>query len=60
MANLFDPGQNGANDPFKCIFLKDQFTILIHPSLKIVSEGSIDNNSVLVQAMTLCWAGDKP
>ena len=44
---LIRPGQNGADDPFKCIFLKDQFPILIQPSLKIVSGGSIDNNSVL-------------
>ena len=33
-----------ADNIFKCIFMKENFSILIRISLKFVSEGLIDNN----------------
>ena len=45
------PGQNGrhfADDTFIGNFLKEKFCILIKLSVKFVSEGPINNNSVWV------------
>ena len=48
------PGQNGhhfADDIFKCIFMNENFRILMKISLKFVPKGLIDNNPSLVQLM---------
>ena len=45
------PGQNGrhfADGIFKCIFMNENFCILIPISLKFVPKGPIDNKSALV------------
>ena len=45
--NLSRPEQNGrhfADDNFRCIFVNDNFCILIKMSLKFVPNGPIDNN----------------
>ena len=49
-----------ADEIFKCIFLNENFRILLIISLKFVSKGQINNTSSLVQVMTWCRAGDKP
>ena len=46
--------------PLKCIFLKDEFHILIKISLKFVPKGLIDNIPALVQIMAWRRIGDKP
>ena len=49
--NPSPPGQNGrhfADDSFKCIFMNENFRILIEISPKFVSKGPIDNNPALV------------
>ena len=38
---------------FECIFLKGNFGILKHISLKFLSKGPNDNRSALVQVMAL-------
>ena len=43
-----------------CIFLSDNFSILIQISLKFVPKGAIDNNSALVHKRGWHIAGDKP
>ena len=48
-----------ANDMFKCIFLKENFSILIQFSLKLVPKGLIDNKSALVQVMVWHKVGCK-
>ena len=45
---------------FKCIFLNENFSILIKISLKFVPKGPIDNNLALVQIMAWRRIGDKP
>ena len=45
------PGQNYrhfADDIFRCIFVNENFCILIEISLKCVTDGPIDNNPALV------------
>ena len=45
------PWQNGchfADDIFRCIFMNENFWILIKDSLKFVPKGAIDNNPALV------------
>ena len=45
------PGQNGSHftdDIFRCIFVYENFDILIINLLKFVPKGPIDNNPVLV------------
>ena len=57
------PGQNGhhfADDIFICIFVKENFCILIKISLKFVPKGPIENKSALVQVMAWRQTGDKP
>ena len=49
-----------ADDIFKCIFLKENISILIQMSLKFVSKGPIDNKSALFQVMAWRRTGDKP
>ena len=49
--NSSPPGQNGLHCPddnFICIFLTENFCILIKISLKFVPKGPIDNNQTLV------------
>ena len=51
MVNSSPPWQNGchfADDIFRCIFVNEKFCILIKNSIKIVSDGPIDNNPALV------------
>ena len=46
-----NPGQNGCNfpdDTFKCIFMNENFYILIKISLKFLPKGPIDNKPALV------------
>ena len=49
-----------ADDIFKCIFMKENFWILIRISLKFVAIGSINNKLALVQVMAWRRTGDKP
>ena len=49
-----------ADDIFKCIFLNENFRILIKISLKFVPKVPIDNKSALVQVMAWRRTGDKP
>ena len=44
-------GQHFADGIFKCIFFKENFCILIKILLKIGPDGSIQNNSLLIQIM---------
>ena len=62
-SNSSPPGQNGrlfADDIFRCIFVNENFCILINISLKFVPKGPIDNNPALVQIMAWRRIGDKP
>ena len=43
-----------AEDIFKCIFLNENYGVLVEISLKFVSKGVIDNKSALVQVMAWC------
>ena len=57
------PGQNGchfADDILRCIFVNENFLILIWISLKFVPKGLIDNNLALVQIMAWRRKGAKP
>ena len=61
--NSSPPGQNGrhfADDIFRCIFVNENFCILIKISLKFVPRGPVDNNSAFVYIMAWRWMGDKP
>ena len=49
-----------ADDFFKCIFLNENYTILIQISLKFVPRSPIDNKPALVHGMAWCRIGDKP
>ena len=52
--NTLRPGQHGrhfADDIFTCIFINENFCILIKFSLKYVRKDPIDNNPALVQIM---------
>ena len=49
-----------ADDNFQCIFLNEEFCILIRISLNVVPKGPIDNKRALIQVMALCRIGDKP
>ena len=53
-------GRHFAADIFKCIFLNENFCILIEIWLRLVPEGLIDNKSALVQVMACRLFGDKP
>ena len=53
-------GRNFADDIFKCIFLNENFCILIRISLKFISKGPIENKWALVKTMSWCRTGDKP
>ena len=60
--NSSPPGQNGrhfADDTFKCIFMNENFCILIRISQKFVHKGPIDNKSGLVKIMAWRRIGDK-
>ena len=49
--NSSPPGQNGrhfADDVFGCIFVNEEFCILIKISLKFVPKGPINNKPALV------------
>ena len=57
--NSSPPGQNGwhiADDTFKCIFVNENFCILIRISVK----GPIANKPALVQVMSWRRTGDRP
>ena len=59
----YPPGQNGrysADDIFRCIFVNENFCILIKISLKYVPKGPIDNNPASVKIMAWCRIGGKP
>ena len=61
--NSSPPGQNGrdfADDIFNCIFVNENFCILIQISLKFDPKGPIHNIPTLVQIMTWHRPGDKP
>ena len=61
-SNPLRPRQNGrhfTDDRFKCIFLNENFCILIKISLKFVPKIPINNNPALVQIMALRRIGDK-
>ena len=61
--NLFPYEQNGrhfADDILRCIFVNEQFFILIEISPKTVPKGPIDNNWALDQTMAWRRIGDKP
>ena len=55
-----DHGRHFAEDIFKCIFMKENFYILIRISLKFVSKGPIVLKSALVQVMAWRRPGNKP
>ena len=44
----------------KCIFWNEKVWIFIQISLKLVSNGSLNNKSALVQIMAWCRSGNKP
>ena len=48
------------DDIFKCIFTNEKFMISIQISLKLVSNGSIDNTSALFPVMAWRRTGDEP
>ena len=61
--NTLRPRQNGrhiADDMFKCIFVNENAWIPIEISLKLVPQGSINNNPALFQIMAWRRPGDKP
>ena len=49
-----------ADDIFKCIFLNENFCIMIKISLKFALKGPIDNNRALVQVMAWGQIDNKP
>ena len=61
--NSSPPGQNGRHFPdniFKCIFMSENFCILIWISLKFVPKVPINNIPALIQIMAWRRPGDKP
>ena len=51
LVNSSPPGQNGchfADDNFRCIFVNENFCILIKISLKFAPKGTMENNHALV------------
>ena len=61
--NTLRPRHNGRHfqdDIFECIFLNESVRISIKISLKVVSNGAINNISALVQIMAWRRSGDKP
>ena len=48
-----------ADDIFNCIFLNENYRILIQISLKFVCSGPTANKPALVQVMAWCRTGDK-
>ena len=61
--NTLRQRQNGRHFPdniFTCIFVNENWCILIKFSLKYVRKGPIDNNPALVQIMAWRQSGDKP
>ena len=49
-----------AGDNFKCIFLNENYRILIQISLKFVPRSAIGNKAALFQVMVGRWRGNKP
>ena len=49
-----------SDDTFRCMFVNENFCILIEISLKFVPKGPFDNNPTLVQIMAWRLIGDKP
>ena len=61
--NTLRPRQNGchfADDIFKCILLNENVWIAIRISWKFIPNGTINNNSALVQIIAWRRPGDKP
>ena len=61
--NTLRPRQNGryfADDTFKCIFLNENYFIIIRISLKFVPKGPITIIPALIQIMAWRRPGDKP
>ena len=57
------PGQNGRHFTdviLKCIFMNEEFCVLIRISFKFVPKGSIENKSALVQVMACHVFSTKP
>ena len=57
LSNIVKPDKNGchlANVIFKCIFVKENYWILIRISAEIVHGVPIGNRSVLVEEMAWC------
>ena len=62
-ASSSPPEQDGrlfADDIFRCIFVNENFCILIQISLKFIRKGPINNVQALVEIMAWCRIGDKP
>ena len=53
-------GQHFADSIFKCIFLNENFCVLIQISLAFVPKDPIDYKSALVQVLAWHQTGDKP
>ena len=51
---------NLADEIFKCIFVNENFCILIWISLTFVHRDQIDNKSAFIQGMAWCWTRGKP
>ena len=61
--NSSPPAQNGcqfADNIFKCIYVNENFCILLQISLMFLPKGLINNKSALVQVMAWRKTGHKP
>ena len=61
--NTLTPRQNVrhfADDIFRCVFVNEMFCYVIKISLMFVLNGSVDNNSVLVEVMAWRRTANKP
>ena len=62
ISHVLRPKQNGrqfAYDIFKCIFMKENYCVLIHISFFFVHKGLIESRSSLVPVMAWLGTGDK-
>ena len=63
LLNAFPPGQNGRHFPddiSKCIFMNEEFRILVQMSLNLVPVGPINNKSALILVMAWPQRGTNP
>ena len=49
-----------ADNAFNCIFLNENYRILIWISLKFALKSLIENKPALIQVISGCQTGDKP